>query len=161
MKKVIQITKANQSIAIDHGGEYVVELSHPGAEVEIIGRFLVSQQEQLGIDIVIHHQAPHTRAKVSLRGAAKDQSQLFLKGKILIDEHCDDTNSFLEERILLLSDLAKAEAVPELEIKSNDVKCSHAATISQIDQQQIFYLMSRGLNRLKAQDLVVEGFLNI
>lgn len=159
MKKVIQITKANQIIIIDQAGDYIVELVQPGAEVSISGRFLTSDQDQLEVAVLIHHQVSHTKANVSLKGAAQDRSRLVFKGKIVIDEGCGDTNSFLEERILLLSDQAKAEAVPELEIKCDDVKCSHAATISRINEDQLFYLQSRGIPREKAQDLVVKGFL--
>lgn len=160
IKKTIQITEVDQKIIIAEGGEYVVELIKPGAEVSITGRFLTQGQEQLEINIIIHHQAAHTKASVSLKGAAKDQSRLTFKGKIIIDENCGDVNSFLEERILLLSDQAKAEAVPELEIKCDDVKCSHAATISQIDDEQLFYLMSRGIGRKRSEELMISGFLS-
>jgi Fe-S cluster assembly scaffold protein SufB len=80
-------------------------------------------------------------------------------GRIIIDPECGDTNSFLSERILLLSDSARAEAVPDLEILTDDVKCSHAATISRIPDDQIFYLMSRGLSRQTAEEEIVSGFL--
>ena len=68
-------------------------------------------------------------------------------------------NSFLTEKILLLSDEARAEAVPDLEIESDDVKCSHAATISKIPEEQLFYLMSRGLSKFEGESMIVEGFL--
>ena len=66
----------------------------------------------------------------------------------------------MTERVLLLSDTATAETIPDLEIESYDVKCSHAASVSRINEEQLFYLMSRGISRVKAEDMVVVGFLN-
>jgi Fe-S cluster assembly scaffold protein SufB len=92
---------------------------------------------------------------------ATDQAQIKFVGRIIIDKDCGDSNSFLTERILLLSDQAKAEAVPDLEIKTDDVKCSHAASISRIPEEHLFYLMSRGLQRSAAEQMVVDGFLSL
>jgi Fe-S cluster assembly protein SufD len=158
--KTIQITKADQIIELSKSGDYVMELTQPLASVKVQAKFLAIDQEKVIVNVLIHHQAPHTTASVSLKGVAKDSSQIIFQGKILIDENCIDTNSFLEERILLLSDQAKAEAVPELEIKCDDVKCSHAATISRIPDDQLFYLMSRGLNQDLAENILINGFLD-
>lgn len=148
-----------QKINIKKPGEYVVNLVEPGAEVEISGSFLVEGKDRAAVTVIIHHQAPHTRATTTLRGVGRDQAQVTFVGRIIIDEDCGDTSSFLTERILLLSDEAKAEAVPDLEIKTDDVKCSHAASISRIPEEHIFYLMSRGLDRRVAEELIIEGFL--
>lgn len=155
------ITKTDQptKIIIAEPGVYEVILVEAGAEVEITGAFQVAQMEKVDVQVSIHHQAPHTRANTTLRGVARDQAQIRFVGRIIIDKECGDTNSFLTERILLLSDKAKAEAVPDLEILTDDVKCSHAASVSQIPEEHLFYLMSRGLNRHQAEELVVEGFL--
>jgi len=88
-----------------------------------------------------------------------DQAQAKIIGTIKVLPGAEKTNSFLAERLLILSDKARAEAVPNLEIEADDVKCSHAATVGKIDEEQMFYLMSRGLPRAQAQDIIVEGFL--
>jgi len=80
-------------------------------------------------------------------------------GRIIIDPECGNSNSLLTERILLLSDTASADAIPELEILTDDVKCSHAASVSRIPEEHIFYLMSRGISRKEAEEMVIEGFL--
>jgi Fe-S cluster assembly protein SufD len=77
----------------------------------------------------------------------------------VIEKNAQQTKSFLRENVLLLSPNAKAEAIPNLEIEANDVKCSHAATISNISDEEVFYLMSRGISRKEAEELIVEGFL--
>ncbi len=148
-------------VVVPGPGEYIVVLDAPGAEAAISGVFSTAGSDIQNVSIIIHHRAPHTRATTEFRGVARDKSQLRLYGKIVIDEHCPDVQSFLTERILLLSDEAKAEAVPELEILSDDVKCSHAASVSRIPESQLFYLMSRGLSHRQAEEMVVEGFLEI
>lgn len=148
------------TVVVDQPGRYVVELKVPDAEAEVVGKWFIDQRHEHAVEVIIHHQAPHTRAHTVLKGVATDQAFISFKGKIVIDEGCKDTQSFLEERILLLSDTARAEAVPDLEILCEDVKCSHAATISQIPDEQLFYLSSRGLSTSDAQSLIVEGFLS-
>ncbi|HEX7018330.1 MAG TPA: SufD family Fe-S cluster assembly protein, partial [Patescibacteria group bacterium] len=146
---------------LTESGEYIFSITKPGAELEITGAFEANNQDQVQVEVIIHHQAPHTRANTTLKGVARDKAHIKFTGRIIIDEECGDTNSFLTERILLLSDQAKAEAIPDLEIKTDDVKCSHAASISRIPEEHIFYLMSRGINRIQAEKMIVDGFLKI
>lgn len=148
-------------IQITKSGKYVVEVDTPGAHAEIHGAFLTTGTQEIDIELLIIHKAPHTTANTVLKGVACDQSRIRFLGRIVIEEGCGDTNSFLEERILLLSDQAKAEAVPELEILADDVKCSHAATISNIPKEHLFYLQTRGLSTQQAEEVIVEGFLEI
>lgn len=148
-------------ITLTETGEYEVLLVGEGGQVTISGRYSADGNERLEVSIILRHQAKHTRAETVLKGVVKDSAYLKFTGRIIIDENCADTNSFLTERILLLSDTARAEAIPDLEIKTDDVKCSHAASISRIPEEQLFYLMSRGINRAQAEELVVDGFLQI
>lgn len=157
MKKFIVTT--NQEITLKDSGEYIVEITEPRAEAHIVGKFLTTNDEKIDINLTIIHKAAHTRAKTMLKGVAEDSSSIRFFGRIIIEENCGDTQSFLEERILLLSDKAKAEAVPELEIKTDDVKCSHAASISRIPEEHLFYLGSRGIPLKEASDMIVAGFL--
>lgn len=153
--------KKNQSkkIELTKPGQYTIELVGEGAEAEVFGVFQTKDKETIATEVLIHHKSPHTHAKTTLKGVARDQSYLRFKGKIIIDEHCGDSRSFLTERVLLLSPQAKAEAVPDLEILTDDVSCSHAASVSNIPEEHIFYLQARGLNRRKAEEIIIEGFL--
>jgi Fe-S cluster assembly protein SufD len=148
-----------RKFTIETSGEYIYQLVGAGAQVEISGAFHGRHQEKIDVTVIVHHQAPHTRADTILKGVGQDQAQIRFVGRIIIDPDCGDSNSFLTEKVLLLSDQARAETVPDLEIKTDDVKCSHAATISRIPEEHLFYLMSRGLSRQQAEQLVVEGFL--
>jgi len=151
----------HQKIQLTKPGEYRISLVGAGAEVEVQGSFMTVGTDKTDVTVIIHHQAPHTRADTTLRGVGRDRAQIRFVGRIIIDEDCGDSNSFLTERILLLSDQATAEAVPDLEIKTDDVKCSHAASISRIPEEHLFYLMSRGLNRMSAEELIITGFLEL
>ncbi len=149
-----------RKIELKKAGKHVVKLTKTGEEVEIIGVFQTQGKEEVDLEVIIHHQAPHTLANTMLKGVAKDKSKIRFVGRIIIDPDCGQSNSFLTERILLLSDQAHAEAVPDLEILTDDVKCSHAASISNLDEEQLFYLMSRGLSKKQAEEVIVEGFLS-
>ncbi len=150
-----------KEILLTESGEYRVEIEGSGAEVSIKGAFAAGGDEIVNITLTIIHKAPHTRANTVLKGVARDNSSVRFFGLIKIEPNCGDTQSFLEERVLLLSDKAKAEAIPELEILTDDVKCSHAASVSQIPEQELFYLQSRGIPKPQAEDMIVEGFLSI
>ena len=149
----------SENIVITVADTYVFNLLKPDLEVTISGRFVSIGTNQDRVDVTIHHKAPRTVAHTSLRGTSSDRAKLTFFGRIIIDPDCPQTNSFLEERILLLSPKAKGETVPELEILSDDVKCSHAATISTIDPEQLFYLQSRGLTFDQAEKMLVASFL--
>jgi Fe-S cluster assembly protein SufD len=156
----VQIQKdETKTVEISQSGQYVVELIGPGAHANIHGAFLTQNKENIEVNLYIIHKAPHTSAQTMLKGVAKDHSNIKFFGRIKIDPGCPNTQSFLEERILLLSDQAKAEAIPELEILSDDVKCSHAASISRIPQEHLFYLQSRGISQADAEKLILDGFL--
>ncbi len=152
MKKTIDVS--------DKTGELQIVLDKKGMELEIVGRFQTRGIEVKKLNIRIVHRAPNTTANTTLKGVAWDQSQLKLSGTIVIEKSAQQTQSFLRESILLLSQKAKAEAIPNLEILANDVKCSHAATISNVSEDQVFYVMSRGLTRKKAEEIIVDGFLH-
>lgn len=166
MKKRIVITKPNEVIRLQQNGagtaqddEYTVVLAQSGASVQVRGVFDAEKKAAITQKIIIHHQAPNTRAEVTLKGVGRDESFITFEGRIIIDEDCGNSHSFLTERILLLSPQARAEAIPDLEIHTDDVSCSHAASVSNIPESQLFYLMSRGLKREMAEDLIVAGFL--
>lgn len=158
MKKY-NINKTGQhDILLANPGEYEINIKAAGAEVTIVSlQKIVDEKTQ--VKVIINHLAPHSLANTKLKGVVRGKGQLSLYGKIYIANNCPGVRSFLTERVLLLDKLAKAEAVPDLEILSDDVSCSHAATISPIDELQLFYLMSRGISRNQAEDFIVDGFL--
>lgn len=159
-QQLIQVPAGEtKKIKIEKSGKYTVELTGPGSHADIVGHFLLRGKEKINIELYIIHKSGRTTAQTMLKGVGFDQSELRFFGRIVIKPGCQNVQSFLEERILLLSDKARAEAVPELEILSDDVKCSHAASISRIPEEHLFYLQSRGLSQEVAEGMIVEGFL--
>ncbi len=105
------------------------------------------------------HVAPHTKGKVLVKSVMKDTSQSLFKGMIKILKNAKSTESYLAGHAILLDKGAKSDAIPGLEIESNEVKATHSASVAQIDEKQIFYLMSRGLSEELAKREIVGGFL--
>ncbi len=150
----------HRKIELTESGTYVIELNAAGAHAEIVARQSLTDAAQLQLSVVIHHQAPRTTANTKLLGVGDGSAHLNIAGKIIIEKDCKDCESFLTERVLLLSPTAKAHVVPDLEIKNNAVRCSHAASISYIPAEQVFYLMSRGLTETEAKAAIAEAFLS-
>jgi len=146
-------------LTLTQAGEYRVEIAAEGVELTLFGLFQTADTQMEQVTLTIIHQARHTQSHTYLRGVAADHSHLSIIGTIIVEPSAVGTNAFLDERILLLTPTARAEAIPNLQISQNEVKCSHAATISSIPEDQLFYLMSRGLDRAKATEMIVEGFL--
>jgi Fe-S cluster assembly protein SufD len=148
-----------RQIVIEGAGEYVIELTGRGAKAEILGAFEAAGEEVVEVSVTTVHRATDTEANTFLRAVVGGSARISLRGLINVEKQAQRTNAFLRENVLLISDSAKAEAVPDLEIKANEVKCSHAATVGKIDEEQLFYLLSRGLSRQKAEKIIVDGFL--
>ncbi len=106
------------------------------------------------------HAAPHTFSDLLFKNALQDQSRATFGGLIRVEPHAHFTDAYQKVRNLLLSDEAEANSMPGLEILADNVKCSHGATSGQIDDEEFFYLLARGLPKNVAQHLLVAGFLN-
>lgn len=134
-------------------------LAGPGAQLNLVGLVIGYGQQQPTINVDLQHLTPRTKANVIFRGVLTDQARQDWKGMIKIAPDAQQTNSWLEDRTLLLSPMARANAIPSLEIEANDVRASHAATVGKIDPATVFYLQSRGLDPVTAQRLIVNGFV--
>jgi len=104
------------------------------------------------------HLVDHTTSDLLIKGCLKDRARSIYQGLIQVAEGAQRTDAYQANRNLLLSDTARADSIPGLEILANDVRCTHGATIGTVDEEQMFYLMTRGLPRNQAQRLIVEGF---
>ena len=106
------------------------------------------------------HQAPHTTSDLLFKAALKDESRMIYTGLIRIAKAAKQTNAYQANHNLLLSQHARAETIPMLEILADDVSCKHGATIGPVDEEQLFYLMTRGIRRELAERLLVMGFVD-
>lgn len=116
-------------------------------------------EQSFDIQTNVNHESPFTEGRVVEKSILRDRSRSLFKGMIRIRENATKSNSFLSGRSILLDPDAKSDAIPGLEIFTNDVKATHSASVAQIDEEQIFYLMSRCLSREESERTIVEGFL--
>jgi Fe-S cluster assembly protein SufD len=134
-------------------------LAGPGAEARVTGGYAGGAGQHLDYDTLQEHAAPNTFSDLAFRGVLAAGATAVWRGMIRVDPGAQQTDAFQESRNLLLSPEAHADAIPGLEIEADDVRCTHAAAIAQIDREQLFYLTSRGLAPATAKQVIVEGFL--
>jgi Fe-S cluster assembly protein SufD len=130
-----------------------------GADARVTGAYATHARQHIDFDTTQEHAAPNTTSDLAFRGVLTGRSSAVWKGNIIVDPGAQKTDAFQESRNLLLSKRAHADAIPGLEIQANDVRCTHAAAVAQVDPEQLFYLRSRGLREEIAKRLVIEGFL--
>ncbi|WP_371504709.1 Fe-S cluster assembly protein SufD [Nitrosopumilus adriaticus] len=118
-----------------------------------------NDEQSFDIQTNVNHESPSTEARVVEKSILRNKSKSLFKGMIRIKEHAAKSNSFLSGRSILLDKDAKSDAIPGLEIFTNDVKATHSASVAQIDEEQIFYLKTRCLTHEEAERTIVEGFL--
>ncbi|MBA4458601.1 MAG: Fe-S cluster assembly protein SufD [Nitrosopumilaceae archaeon] len=118
-----------------------------------------NNEQSFDIQTNVNHESPATEGKVVEKSILRNKSKSLFKGMIRIKENASKSNSFLSGRSILLDEDAKSDAIPGLEIFTNDVKATHSASVAQIDEEQIFYLKSRCLSHEEAERTIVEGFL--
>jgi Fe-S cluster assembly protein SufD len=135
------------------------KLAGPGSEARVTGGYAGGPGQHLDYDTTQEHAAPNTNSDLAFRGVLAAGATAVWRGMIKVDPGAQQTDAFQESRNLLLSTEAHADAIPGLEILADDVRCTHAAAIAQIDKDQLFYLTSRGLDPAVAKALIIEGFL--
>ena len=134
------------------------DLAGPGATSRVTGAYFADGTQHLDYDTFQEHMAPSTTSDFAFKGALRDTARAVWRGMIRVEEGAQKTNAYQENRNLLLSKSAHADSIPGLEIMANDVRCTHGATLGQVDRDQLFYLMTRGLTRAEAERLIVRGF---
>jgi len=139
--------------------ELVTPFEKEGEEVVIMGVVRAEMAGEYEVNVVSDHKVGNSYGKVKIRGIAKNGARVKVTGTIKIDEGAQGVDDFLEMKLLVLDEKSSAVAEPRLEIEANEVKASHAATVGMIDEEELFYLMVRGICRESAEKMIVEGFL--
>jgi Fe-S cluster assembly protein SufD len=134
------------------------DLAGPGATSRVTGAYFADGTQHLDYDTFQEHIAPSTTSDFAFKGVLRDEARAVWRGMIRVEQDAQKTNAYQENRNLLLSKTAHADSIPGLEILANDVRCTHGATLGQVDRDQLFYLMTRGLSRTDAERLIVRGF---
>ncbi len=134
------------------------DLAGQGATSRVTGAYFADGDQHLDYDTLQEHQAANTTSDFAFKGALRDQATAVWRGMIRVEPEAQKTNAYQENRNLLLSPKAHADSIPGLEIQANDVRCTHGATVSQVDREQLFYAMARGLTQPNAERLILRGF---
>jgi Fe-S cluster assembly protein SufB len=133
-------------------------LKGTGARTDALEASMTSSRQKLDMTINLHHFGESTTGRVVAKSVGMQSSRSILKGIIRIDRQAKNSVAYLAEHAMLLGNQARAEAIPGLEIECNEVRATHSASVSQIDPEQIWYAMSRGIPRDEAVKMVVLGF---
>jgi len=134
------------------------DLAGEGATSRVTGAYFADGDQHLDYDTFQEHIAPNTTSDFAFKGALRDRSTAVWRGMIRVERDAQKTNAYQENRNLMLSPTTHAVPIPGLEILANDVRCTHGATVSRVNREELFYAMARGLSRGEAERLIVRGF---
>ena len=140
--------------------EVAVDLVGPGAEAHIKALYLCKADEKVRFRIVMHHQAPGCRSTQLINGIAGGQADVRFDGTIVVAPDAQQTEAYQENHNIVLTEEAKVVTKPKLEIYADDVKCSHGATVGQLNADELFYMRSRGIPEAEARTLQMLSFLS-
>ncbi|MDF0515280.1 Fe-S cluster assembly protein SufD [Agromyces sp. H3Y2-19a] len=153
-------------IVVSLGGKVVrvnpsTHLAEQGADVEALGLYFADAGQHLEQQVYVHHDAPHTKSRVTYKGALQGEgARTVWIGDVLIGQKATGTDSYEQNRNLVLTEGTRADSVPNLEIETGDIEgAGHASATGRFDDEQLFYLMARGIREDEARRLVVRGFL--
>jgi Fe-S cluster assembly protein SufD len=139
---------------------YEVRLKEEGAELHLSGASVLVNQEQVHNFVRVHHEAPHCSSNQLFKNVINDKGRSSFDGTVIVDKGAQLTNSDQLINNLMLSDEAHADNKPNLMIFADDVKCTHGTTVGQIDEDQLFYLKTRGLSQELAKSLLTTSFVD-
>ena len=140
--------------------DLAVELDGEGAEALVSGIYLCRGEDRVQIDMDIRHNVPHCISRQLFKGLAGGSARVGFYGKITVAQDAQKTEAYQENHSIILSDAAKVDTKPQLEIYADDVKCSHGATVGRLDEEEQFYMRSRGIPEDEAKVLQMLSFLS-
>jgi Fe-S cluster assembly protein SufD len=143
-----RLAKVNQHVA----------LTGPDAEVQVNGAMFTEGRQHLSYNTHQHHRAPYCKSDLLYKSALQDRSRTVWRGMIKVDRDAQRTDAYQRNDNLMLSRDARADSIPGLEIEADDVRCTHGSTSGRVDEQQLFYAMTRGYTRREAVRMIVTGF---
>ncbi|MFH2085941.1 MAG: SufD family Fe-S cluster assembly protein [bacterium] len=141
--------------------EVKIPFDKVGEEKEWVGIIDARREGEYELLVVTDHMVKGTKGRITVRVVVGKESKVRIKGKIEIEKGAQETDTFLEFRVLTLDKSARVRIEPELEIEADNVIASHAASVGPVDSEQILYLRSKGLGEIQAKKIIVEGFLMI
>lgn len=138
--------------------DVAVKFNAEGGEVFVDGLYLIGGEQHHDTHSIIDHQLPNCTSHQTYKGIVDGRARAVFNGKVFVRENASGTDGYQSNKNLLLSNEARVDTKPQLEIFNDDVKCSHGATVGQLEEEELFYLLSRGLNESLARNLLTYGF---
>jgi len=164
MKKIV--VKQNQHLVFpvfwigkESELSFDIKLAEPGAKITFLALLFGKKEESLDLFANVEHASPNTKSEVIVKSALNDFASVNFEGLVKIPKGAKGTNAWLAAHILLLSKTSRGRAIPSLEIQENDIKAGHATTVGRVNDLELFYLMSRGIEEKSAKMLIINGFL--
>lgn len=139
---------------------FSMDLAGEGAGCFLSGLYLCPDNEKLSINVLMRHRVPRCTSRQQFRGIVSGTAEARFYGKIIVSQDAQKTEAYQENHNLLLSETAKVDTQPQLEIYADDVKCSHGAAIGKLDENEQFYMRSRGIPEQEARILQMISFLS-
>ena len=136
-----------------------VSLAGEGAQANIYGAYICGSEEKVRMAVDMHHDVPHCNSRQLIKGIAGGTSRVDFYGKIIVAQDAQRTEAYQENHNILLTDGAKVDTKPQLEIYADDVKCSHGATVGRLNEDEQFYMRSRGITLEDAKVLQMISFI--
>lgn len=153
--KLLFVASTSGSVSYD----YRVELNGAGAEVELWGVFVARERGVAKVHTDMRHNVADCHSNQQVRGVADDEGYGLFEGLVYVAPDAQRTEAYQQSRNVLLSPTARIQTLPQLEIYADDVKCSHGATVGQMNEEQIYYMRQRGLSEEDARKLQLGGFI--
>lgn len=141
-------------------GDFIFEIKARNVELNIYGLYIGKTQDDFKVHTVQKHLAPSSVSNLFIKGVFYDNAKFHYNGLIRIEKDAQKSHAYQKNQNIMISPFAFVESKPYLEILANDVFCTHGSTTGKLDNEQLFYAKARGLEDEKAQELLIDGFLN-
>ena len=139
---------------------FTADINGSGSDVHLDGLYFADDSQHMDLRSVQNHNAPNATSRAFFKGVVRDEARTVYQGLILVAPQAGGTDAFLTNRNLVLNDGARSDSIPTLQIRTNDVRCSHGSTTGKIDPEEVFYLQNRGFSRTEAEIMIVTAYLD-
>jgi Fe-S cluster assembly protein SufD len=161
-KTRFNFTRPGKYVAFMHNlsGKFIFDIKTKNVDLDIYGLFVGHDQDKFEINTIQRHAAPRSSSNLLIKGVFENSSKFHHEGLIRIEKVAQKSKAYQKNQNLLLSPGTYAESEPFLEILANDVFCTHGSTTGKLNQDEVYYLKTRGIEQKQAEKLLVEGFIN-
>src|SRR3989338_7780894 len=141
-------------------GKFIFELKEKNIYLDIYGLFVGKKTDKFEVETIQHHVAPECTSNLLIKGVFYDESKFIYQGLIRLEKSAQKSHAYQKNQNLIMSDKCFVDSRPFLEILANDVFCTHVSTTGKLNQEQIYYLQTRNLEKKQAEDLLIKGFIS-